>query len=229
MLLIDVGNTHYKWRQGDGPVQRSTSVPDSADTVAVAVSSAPERLAALEARLPVRLLGRELAVPDCGQYAGCGADRVLAGIAAVAATRADVLVIDAGTATTLTVWRADPSARCGAVFAGGLIAPGATACVAGLVARAPHLPAVAPSAPDADPAAASTADAIARAVGIGYPGLVARCCEQLAAATGVTTVVATGGGLAACALADVPVISDLVLRGLAQVVANSDSAAGSGE
>ena len=130
------------------------------------------------------------------------------------------MVVDAGTATTVTAWRYSPETQWGCEFIGGLIAPGAAACLAGLGQRAPHLPALAgPAQPDADPLAADSSTAMANAVGIGYPGLVARLIERVAAAARIERVVATGGGIESCDFnPDVVHMPGLVLDGLAQVV-----------
>ncbi|MBA3685138.1 MAG: type III pantothenate kinase, partial [Planctomycetes bacterium] len=70
---------------------------------------------------PLLRIGHELPLPDLGQYPGCGADRIVAGLAACAQERHDVVVVDAGTATTLTAWRCTGRGR----LLGGLILPGA--------------------------------------------------------------------------------------------------------
>lgn len=151
-------------------------------------------------RRPIRMIGGtnelDLPVPALGQYASCGIDRVLAGFAAGIAERQSVVVIDGGTATTITAWLVKPeipdpiqSIR----FAGGLILPGARACVAGLVARAPALPLVDPLGPDASARQHDTANAIAAAIGIGYGPMVAACMLKLQRETNIHHEVVTGG------------------------------------
>lgn len=135
-------------------------------------------------RGPLREAGRDLPVPDLGQYPGMGLDRIVAGLAA----GPDCIVIDAGTATTLGAW--DRTGR----FAGGLILPGARAMIAGLVAAAPALPAVTPLPADASAAQRSTAGAIGAAAGIGHPAMVAACLARLGAETGIRRTIITGGG-----------------------------------
>jgi len=143
-----------------------------------------------------RVLGRDLAAPDCGQYAGFGHDRLAAGLAACAQERADVVVVDCGTATTLTAWRQVAGAL-PARFAGGLILPGARACSVGLSTLAPALPVVDALAGDAAAAQRDTHGALAAALAIGYPAMVRACRERMQSATGIAVVIATGGNAAA--------------------------------
>lgn len=162
-----------------------------------------------------REVGRDIPIPDRGQYPGFGLDRVVAGVAA----GSDVIVIDAGTATTLTAW--DVHER----FAGGLILPGAHALVAGLVGCAPALPPVEPLPPDAIAAQRDTRGAIAAAAGIGHPAMVAACLARLRQETGIHRLLATGGGAAALVAAGT-VSADavrpwLVLNGLAEIAERS--------
>ena len=154
--------------------------------------------------------GRELPVPPVGQYEGMGEDRVLAGLAAVA-DGCSVVVVDCGTATTITAWCITPE---GPRTNGGLILPGAEACAAGLHQRVPSLPLVAPARADAIAIQRTTPDAIAAGLGIGYPAMVERCLERVQAASGISRVVATGGA-AEMVAPGVPYEPDLVLRGLA--------------
>ncbi len=141
---------------------------------------------------PLRVIGEDLRVPDYGQYATCGYDRVLAGAVTSLREKRSLVILDAGTATTLTAWRyvdAQP------LFAGGLILPGAQACLDGLVAAAPALPQVTPLGPDASACQRETRGAIAAAMGIGYGPLVAACLLKLERETGIHEVVATGGNI----------------------------------
>ena len=57
----------------------------------------------------LRVVGdRTLPAPDLGQYPNCGIDRVLAGLVGCIQERKSLVVIDAGTATTMTAWRYEP-------------------------------------------------------------------------------------------------------------------------
>ena len=151
-LLIDCGNTAVKIAVARGSVltafQRLPAQRDSLDAALRAGDDASEALLLPGAEAttravrawwaqagrgrPLIALGDELPLPDLGQYASCGRDRIAAGLAAAARHGASMIVIDAGTATTLTAWRwsasdstADP--RQAVRFAGGLILPGADA------------------------------------------------------------------------------------------------------
>lgn len=149
---------------------------------------------------PLRTLGGkgelDLPVPDLGQYPGCGLDRILAGFAAGQEERQPVVVVDAGTATTITAWQVkagvtDPQAAIR--FVGGLILPSARACLTGLATMAPALPRVDPLGPDACARQHDTINAIAAAMGIGYGPMVAACLVKLAREANIHHVVATGG------------------------------------
>ncbi len=163
-----------------------------------------------------RTIGTELALPDLGQYASCGIDRVLAGLAATTTERQGLIVLDAGTATTLTAWDwADGAAH----FLGGLIAPGAQACALGLHTAAPALPLVEPLGPDAHALQHDTRAAIAAAIGIGYGPMIAACLIKLERESGIHDVRATGGGVELLLRSNVVRASDLranlVLDGMA--------------
>ena len=147
----------------------------------------------------VRVIGDDLVLPDYGQYATCGYDRVLAGAVTCAKEQRSVVVLDAGTATTITAWKwsIDPSQVTGAPkFAGGLILPGAQACLDGLSAAAPALPHVSPFGPAATACQRDTVGAMSAAVGIGYGPMVAACLLKLQRETDIHEVVATGGNIA---------------------------------
>jgi pantothenate kinase type III len=125
-----------------------------------------------------------------------GVDRVLAGLEAGMSERHPLVVVDAGTATTLTAWQVRPECADPQVairFAGGLILPGMRACIAGLTARAPALPLVEPMGPDASARQQDTASAIAAAMGIGYGPMVASCLLKLQRETGIHHEIITGG------------------------------------
>lgn len=220
-LAADCGNTRVKLGVYDGE-QMKAQVRVEATTAALDAALEPwrerieelvllpgaEASAALVtnwwtcrgANRPLRRLGGpgelDLPVPALGQYAGCGYDRILAGFAAGLADRQPVVVVDAGTATTITAWQVklgvtDPQAAIR--FLGGLILPSARACLAGLAQRAPALPLVEPLGPDAHARQHDTVGAIAAAMGIGYGPMVASCLLKLARETNIHQVVATGG------------------------------------
>ena len=187
MLLADCGNTRVKLaRPGESavavaPAELAAAVADCERVVAVGLHAATHAALAEAAGERLQTLGRELALPQLGQYASCGHDRVCAGIGAVA-RGGPAVVIDAGTATTVTAWR-EQAGR--AIFAGGLILPGAQACADGLAAAAPALPQVQPA-----PGIAlqhETPGAIAAALGIGYPAMVQACVAGVVAESEITT------------------------------------------
>ena len=149
-------------------------------------------------------IGRDLQLPGRGQYPGMGLDRIVAGLAAGPAT----IVVDAGTATTLTAW--DAHGR----FAGGLILPGAHAMIAGLCARAPALPLVEPLGRDAPAAQRDTRGAIAAGIGIGHAGMVEACLARLRLETRIDRVLVTGGGAEALDLSEAELRPWLVLEGM---------------
>jgi len=144
---------------------------------------------------PLRALGREIALPDVGQYPGFGLDRLAAGLGAVAQEQRALVVVDCGTATTFSAWRhlpGEPAER-GARFLGGLILPGARACSAGLAAQAPALPVVEPWPADSAGLQRDTVGAIGAAIGIGYGGMVAACLERVQRDSAIAEVLVTGG------------------------------------
>lgn len=137
-----------------------------------------------------------LALPDLGQYPNCGADRVLAGLVACAQERRSLVVLDAGTATTVSAWlftREERDPLLSVRFAGGLILPGARSCILGLTTQAPALPLVEPLGPSASARQHDTIGAIGAAIGIGYGPMVAACMLKLERESGIHDNLATGG------------------------------------
>ncbi len=211
MIFADCGNTAVKLANG---AERVRLAPEQ---VAAWLASHPaDRLLLLPGasaaadsvrrawRGPLTEIGRDLQLPDRGQYPGMGVDRIVAGLAAGPAT----IVVDAGTATTLTAWTVDGR------FAGGLILPGAHALIAGLCARAPALPVVEPLGRDAPAAQRDTRGAIAAGAGIGHAAMVEACLARLRLETRIDRVIVTGGGAEALDLPEAEVRPWLVLEGL---------------
>lgn len=141
---------------------------------------------------PLRRVGVEIPVPEVGQYPGFGLDRLAAGLGAMAQEQRPLVVVDCGTATTFSAWRPGAS-PCSARFLGGLILPGARACIAGLAARAPALPAVEPLPAASGGLQRETAAAIGAAIGIGYAAMLAACLERVRRDSGIDDVLVTGG------------------------------------
>jgi len=214
VILADCGNTAVKLARGS---ERVRLPPDQ---VAAWLAAQPAdglvllpgaAAAAAQVRQawsgPLVEIGRDIQLPARGQYAGMGADRVVAGLAAGPA----VIVVDAGTATTLTAW--DATGR----FAGGLILPGVHAMIAGLSHRAPALPVVEPLGRDAPAAQHDTRGAIAAGAGIGHAGMVEACLARLRLETRIERIVVTGGGAEALDLADAEHRPWLVLEGMMEL------------
>lgn len=211
-ILADCGNTAVKLGFGRERLRLSTEAAaawlraqdaDELVLLPTARAAADALRAAWRGRL--RTVGQDLALPDLGQYQGMGLDRIAAGLAAPH----PAIVIDAGTATTLTAW--DAAGR----FAGGLILPGPHAMIAGLRASAPALPLVEPLGAGAAAARHDTPGAIAAAAGIAHPAMVRACLERLAAETGIASAVLTGGGAPELAAAlRLPILPWLVLEGM---------------
>ncbi|MFZ2628096.1 MAG: type III pantothenate kinase [Rugosibacter sp.] len=145
MLCLDAGNTRLKCGLHDGQVWRMQRAVDyaAADQLAAALSALPERptriiacnVAGPVVRQQIEQLAMRLAVPldwlessaaRCGVRNGydqptqLGADRWAALIAAHALHAEPVVVVLAGTATTIDQLDA------GGMFCGGLILPGLT-------------------------------------------------------------------------------------------------------
>ncbi len=211
MILADCGNTAVKLANGP---ERVRLAPEPAAAWLAAQhggrllllpgASAAADLVRRAWRGQLTEIGRDLQLPDRGQYPGLGVDRIVAGLAAGSAT----IVVDAGTATTLTAWGADGR------FAGGLILPGAHALIAGLCARAPALPAVEPLGRDAPAAQRDTRGAIAAGAGIGHAGMVEACLARLRLETRIDRVLVTGGGAEELDLPEAEPRPWLVLEGL---------------
>ena len=222
-LLAECGNTTVKLALAEGRelVRAARCEPRPAAWLDFLGQDTPEELVLLPGARgyagaveawwtgQIRTVGADLDLPPVGQYAGMGLDRIVAGLGLDGPT----LVIDAGTATTFGAWSG--------TFLGGLILPGAAACAAGLSAAAPALPVVPPGAADARACQRDTVGALAAALGIGYPAMVTACADRLAAETGLTRRVVTGGNAPTLVAAGLQAEHDpwLVLRGLAVLAA----------
>ncbi len=234
-LLADCGNSTIKlglaheggiWldarlEPGESPLDGFIKDHDAAITELAVMPGAKANTALVErwwARIGrgrrLRMLGGDgLALPDLGQYPNCGADRVLAGLVACVQERKSLVVLDAGTATTVTAWvykREERDALRAVRFVGGLILPGARSCIIGLAAQAPALPVVEPLGPGASARQHDTVGAIAAAVGIGYGPMVAACLLKLERESGIHDNLATGGNCGL--LVESQVISRLAYR-----------------
>jgi hypothetical protein len=215
IVLADCGNTCIKLRvlgaaggerlSPDEAARRVSAMTGELIVLPGSAASAALLRDAWRGRL--REVGRDLPLPDLGQYPGMGSDRVLAGFAAGPAC----IVIDAGTATTLSAW--DDDGRC----AGGLILAGPEAMLAGLRASAPALPAT-EARVDGPAAQRDTRGAMALGAGLGHQDMVAGCLARLRRETGQARLVLTGGGAARLHLPGAQARPWLVLDGLQRLV-----------
>jgi type III pantothenate kinase len=154
--------------------------------------------------------GFEVAVPDPAQI---GTDRLAACAGAVALTGFPVIVIDSGTAATLSV--VDDRGR----FVGGAILPGLQAGLQGLVQAAPRLPAPDLSGP-VDSLGRTTVEAVRFGTVRGHAGALQAMIAAARQQVGEAPAVATGGAmpLVASWIAGIDqVVPDLVLQGLAAI------------
>jgi type III pantothenate kinase len=160
----------------------------------IGVTVVPDGLRAAERELHARglrllLVGRDLQCPlplDYETPATLGADRWLGALAAHREFGRAV-VVDCGSATTVSMIEQDGT------FRGGAIAPGLRALAAGMQAVTPHLPAADPAHAVALPARSSAAS-VHTGVMLAFCGAVERlCADALAALRGPATVVLTGG------------------------------------
>lgn len=154
--------------------------------------------------------GFTVAVPAPEQV---GTDRLAACAGAVDLVGAPVIVLDSGTAATLSV--VDAEGR----FVGGAIMAGLHAGLQGLVRAAPRLP-----APDlteaADTLGQTTVDAVRFGTVRGHAGALQALVGAARKQVGPAPVIATGGAmpLVASWIPEIDqVVPDLVLRGLSAV------------
>ena len=217
-LLVDVGNSYIKLTvaRAKSPLSSGIKVAiDELDTLEIdlfgistcivlpgaqkAAQQWGDWLKRIYPALPLVYLGSDMSIPDVGQYATCGLDRVCAGIGAVSLLPEQlsrVVVVDFGTATTFNAWRRDDSGY--PRFAGGLILPGAQSCIDGLAAAAPALPqdiTAITSSESVSAFAHSTPEAMQWGMTLGYPAMVRSCLQAMMLDGIETQVFVTGGGI----------------------------------
>jgi len=233
ILTVDVGNSLMTCAAVDdgrvtatrnvAPAEADDALPDVLRALAptpdaVVVSSVwPEMLERvrpmLEAAGPVRVAGRDLAIPienATREPERVGADRLLAALAAVNRWGSPALVVDFGTA--ITVDAVDGDAR----FLGGAIAPGAGLAARTLGERTAQL-VVVDVAPPASVIGRDTEEALRSGVFLGTAHLVRGLMDDMATALGGRPCrIATGGeaGRFRDHVAFDHVAPDLVLLGL---------------
>ncbi len=243
MLCLDAGNTRLKCGLHDGQVWRMRQAVDyaAADQLAATLSAPLERptriiacnVAGLAVRRQIEQIAARLAVPltwlessaaCCGvrntydQPAQLGADRWAALIAAHALHAEPVVVVLAGTATTIDLLDGD------GVFRGGLILPGLTMMRQALARNTAELPEASGQFRERP---TNTDDAIVSGVVQATLGAIERMRVELA--PGARCIVSGGAAaeLLPHLLAPVRQIDHLVLEGLRCVAeAGIDSRAG---
>lgn len=164
----------------------ATVVPGALHNLQVLASKYFQVEALVAGRPPVEFgIAIDLAEPQA-----VGADRIVNAIAAHAAHKGDLIVIDFGTATTFDV------VDYNGTYKGGVIAPGINLSLDALVAAAAQLPRIAIEAPaEGIPVIGrNTEEAMRSGIYWGYvammEGMVARMREEIGR---TATVVATGG------------------------------------
>lgn len=236
-FAIDVGNTHWdvgladattivhRWRWPTRPDADAEGLARDwrhhlpewpiGDRPAVASCVVPALRAALRHWWPGLDLvtpsdtawGFHLDVPDPRQI---GTDRLAACAGALALVGEPVIVVDSGTAATLSV--IDGHRR----FVGGAILPGLHSGLQGLVRAAPRLPQPDLSLP-VDALGRTTEDALRLGTVRGHAGALQALIAAARTAVGPAAVIGTGGSMPLVA-SWVPeidrVVPDLVLRGL---------------
>jgi type III pantothenate kinase len=232
VLAIDCGNSRLKWGlHRDGAWQHKDGVPLGAIVRLeprwralgaidrIAVSNVAGHAVGLEieqllARWPVKPVWLVPKASECGVVNGyeqperLGSDRWAALIGARALEREACLVVDAGTATTADMLRADGT------FAGGAIFPGVSLMKRALAQHAAQLP-LAEGRVVAEPR--NTQDAIETGCLLAHAGAIERMHAQMG--PGARCLV-SGGNAAKIAQAlriGARVVDNLVLEGLLKI------------
>ncbi|AUN94299.1 type III pantothenate kinase [Pseudazoarcus pumilus] len=236
-LLIDAGNTRVKWalvRHGEWLDHGALEHHRIATLAQVTAGHAPvgvlgtnvagahvaEAIAAALPLAPRWLTPRERCCGVINRYddpAQLGADRWAALIGARAACPGPLLVVGAGTATTVDVLSAEGE------FLGGLILPGEALMRRSLARDTAGLPLA-----EGDPVDCprNTRDAIVTGCLQAQAGAIERMFRHIGEQPGALCVLAGGAAERIAPLLALPLrrIDDLVLRGLARIAA--DEAAG---
>ena len=194
---------------------------DPTSVEGVALASVVPPLTPVLVSLSRQYLGREPLVVEPGVRTGMpilyepasdvGADRIVNGVAALAAYGAPVVVVDFGTATTFDVITARGE------YAGGVICPGVGISADALFQRAARLPRVDVRNPGRV-IGRSTVASIQSGLYFGYAAMVEGIIARIRAELGEPVRVVATGGLASTLAADVPSIEEvdpvLTLTGL---------------
>ena len=167
-------------------------------------------------------LGMRIDLPNPAE---AGADRIVNAVAAHAAHRGDLIVVDFGTATTFDVVAADGS------YQGGVIAPGINLSMDALYAAAAKLPRIAVEPPGGNGAVIgkNTVHAMQSGVFWGYVGLIEGLVARITSEIGRPVTVIATGGLATLFNRHTTAIDvvdgDLTIRGLIRINALNLTAA----
>jgi len=182
---------------------------DPARIAGVALASVVPPLTPVLVALSRQYLGQEPLVVEPGVRTGMpilyepasdvGADRIVNGVAALAAYGAPVIVVDFGTATTFDVVSAKGE------YVGGVICPGVGISADALFQRAARLPRVDVRHPGRV-IGRSTVGSIQAGLYFGYAAMVEGIIARIRAELGEPARVVATGGLAATLAADVPSI-----------------------
>lgn len=245
MLLIDAGNTRIKWVVlGDQPAPAWIARGDVATADASRLGDVTTRWRELDLRHALycsvagdvvnqviessirssgvatvrRFISQPVVGPLRNAYAQptqLGADRLAAALGAWMRVRDDVVVVNAGTATTIDISRKTGDAAATGVFCGGVILPGLSLMRQSLSQRTAGLPlakGVWHSCPN------NTDDAIETGCLDAQCGAIERMRRRLA--PGAPCILAGGAADALAPQIDAPLICapDLVLEGLAAAI-----------
>ena len=208
LVTVDLGNTAIKFGAFDGDrlvaterIEAGTGVVrgvvpfahvSTADEVVV-VSSSPSRVEDFLAQVdrPVRVLGEDVQRAVRSPYeepTDLGVDRIAAVFGAAELAGAPVVVVDAGTATTVDALDLDRQ------LVPVMIGPGLQTAAEGLRARAPHLPWPSLGEGPVSVPARGTGEALRAGFVLGLAGLVERLVTvALDVLGGRAAVVLTGG------------------------------------
>ena len=213
-----------KWVEAIASAWKRIDGTENAAVVAASVNprlnDAVEQAVMKGANRHVVWVGRDLELPIkvlTDNPEQTGVDRVLNVAAAYEQIGKACVVVDAGSAVTVSVCNDQGQ------FVGGAIAPGAQMQLDALHEKIPHLPRVTLAEPD-DVFGRSTADAIRNAVYHGIRGMVKELVENYATELGNWPDMIATGGDAAALFTDWELVHaiapDLTLYGIAMAYAN---------
>ncbi len=179
-------------------------------SVTATVRSAVMQLTGLEPMVvgPGIKTGLSIVIDDPGKL---GSDLVVGAVAGISQYSVPQIIIDMGTATTLSV--VDKNKR----FLGGVIVPGLAITHDALVSRTSQLPRIALEAPD-KVIGTNTVDSIKSGLIYGTVGTIDGLIERIENELGEKCTVIATGGLASVVVplckADIIIDDDLMLKGL---------------